>query len=99
MTKNLLDEWKEEVEITPKEALDPETAMSDIRQQLNSWTVDKQVEFLRHVVNGGKAGGVRRNSKEDRMAHAVSRCVRMMRKIEFYKTQIQGLKDRIEEDS
>lgn len=97
MTENLLDEWREGVEITPKEALDPDIPMSDIRQQLNSWSVGKQVEFLRHVVSGGEAGRVRRNSKEDRMAQAVTRCVKMMRKIEFYKEQIERYKERLEE--
>lgn len=97
MADNLIEEWRKEVEITPKEALDPEIPMSDIRQQLNSWNIDKQIEFLRHVVSGGEAGRVRRNSKEDRMAQAVSRCVKMMRKIEFYKTQIQRYKERVKD--
>lgn len=97
MTEDLLDEWREDVEITPKEALNSEIPMSEIRQQLNSWSVEKQVEFLRHLVSGGEAGDVRRNSKEDRMAQAVYRCVKMMRKIQFYKEQIERYKDRLEE--
>jgi len=98
MSKHLLDEWREEVEITPQEALKPEIPMSEIRQQLNSWKIEKQIEFLLHVVSGGEAGKVRTNSNtKDRLAQAVSRCVKMMRRIEFYKTQIQRYQDRVEE--
>lgn len=87
MTKDLLDDWMEELEITPEEARQQDIDSKELRQAVKQWSRGTKIRWLYEFLPK------RRDTEkgmynQDRLTYCISRTVALVDAMDSYKEQL-----------
>ena len=91
MTKDLLDEWMEGLEITPEQARKQDIEAKELRKTVNQWSDATKIRWLYEFLPSRK-DTTKGMYNEDRLTYCISRTVALVKAMDSYKEQL-GYKD------
>ncbi len=96
LENNITGEELLENDMTVEKALEEDFNANELKKEIVNWSKDKQINFLRRIVNEGD--WQRKNASENaKMSGIIVRAVKLAKANDMYKQKIEALQDRVEE--
>lgn len=88
MVDDILDDWMEELDITPEEARNQDISATEIRDAIEDWSTGTKIRWLYKFLPQQKqhSGSMKNTEKIDTV---IARSVKLYQALQFYKEKAQ----------